>query len=156
MRETTCVTLLLAAVGAPTAGAGSSSGGAGRAPWYGRPSPSTRSCCARAGPSVTGKPTASPPDPTRPQARRPRSAIAAPASSPPRLPMLSVTPPTLATATPLGVATVSTTSPAAGTWRRTLHIAGRVTVACAAAVAAVVVISLGVAAAFLLIAVAAS
>lgn len=69
--------------------------------------------------------------------------------------MLSVTPPTLATATPLGVPSVPVARAATPiAWRRVARIAGRVVAACAAALMAGLVISLGVAAAFLLIAVA--
>jgi hypothetical protein len=95
---------------------------------------------------VTGKPTG---------AASPVAASPASRRTQPRVTMLSVTPPTLAAATPLGVQAVPVaraTAPIA--WRRVARIAGRVVAACAAALAAGFVISLGVAAAFLLIAIA--
>ena len=67
---------------------------------------------------------------------------------------------TLATPTPLGVELVVpaplVSTATAHSWRRGIRIAGKVVAACGAALAAGVAISLGVAAAFLLIAVAVS
>lgn len=70
--------------------------------------------------------------------------------------MLSAPTPSLASATPLAVAAIPT-APATGRvrWRREAHVALRVVAACAAALAAGIVVSVGVAVAFLLIAVAA-
>ena len=67
---------------------------------------------------------------------------------------------TLAAPTPLGLQLVATapavTGPTAVSWRRNARIVGKVIAACGAALAAGFAISLGVTAAFLLIAVAAS
>lgn len=71
--------------------------------------------------------------------------------------MLSAPAPSLAT--PLGVPAVAATTVSdarPSSWRAAARLAGRVATACAAALAAGVVVSLGVAGVFLLIAAAAS